>query len=169
MRRGPDTDMYAHPSFLRGYPQTLSQLRKSTSSATTSRKGSISSVSQSNYRSSLAISGLVSKASSLSQLTSVMSPLSPKDVTQVHKSSFPSRSSPSNRPLSKREIRSDSFAANILTPSMDEMEEPQNKRTFRNGSSSHPDFSMLEKSACYPKGGKLALLTIAMTAIGDCE
>lgn len=28
VRRGPDTDMYAHPSFVRGQPETLSHLRK---------------------------------------------------------------------------------------------------------------------------------------------
>jgi len=28
IRRGPDTDQYAHPSFLRGYPELLGQLRK---------------------------------------------------------------------------------------------------------------------------------------------
>ena len=32
MRRGPDTDMYAHPSFVRGSPEALSQLRKCTGS-----------------------------------------------------------------------------------------------------------------------------------------
>lgn len=32
VRRGPDTDMYAHPSFVRGCPEALSQLRKCTSS-----------------------------------------------------------------------------------------------------------------------------------------
>ena len=32
-RRGPDTDMYAHPSFVRGEPDMLTQLRKSTSSS----------------------------------------------------------------------------------------------------------------------------------------
>jgi len=30
IRRGPDTDMYAHPAFLRGRPELLSQLKKST-------------------------------------------------------------------------------------------------------------------------------------------
>jgi len=29
VRRGPDIDMYAHPGFMRGYPEYLSQLRKS--------------------------------------------------------------------------------------------------------------------------------------------
>lgn len=33
VRRGPDTDMYAHPSFVRGCPDLLSELRKSTSSS----------------------------------------------------------------------------------------------------------------------------------------
>jgi hypothetical protein len=28
VRRGPDTDMYAHPSFIRGQPEKLAQLRK---------------------------------------------------------------------------------------------------------------------------------------------
>merc|ERR1711862_1092534 len=31
VRRGPDTDMYAHPSFVRGCPETLSQLKKNCS------------------------------------------------------------------------------------------------------------------------------------------
>ncbi|CAJ1943062.1 unnamed protein product [Cylindrotheca closterium] len=35
VRRGPDTDMYAHPCFARGYPESLAQLRKS---ATSSRR-----------------------------------------------------------------------------------------------------------------------------------
>lgn len=30
VRRGPETDMYAHPSFVRNQPETLSHLRKST-------------------------------------------------------------------------------------------------------------------------------------------
>ena len=34
VRRGPDSDMYAHPAFARGRPETLSQLRKCISSAT---------------------------------------------------------------------------------------------------------------------------------------
>ncbi|KAI2511485.1 hypothetical protein MHU86_2921 [Fragilaria crotonensis] len=34
VRRGPDTDMYAHPAFARGQPETLSQLRKCNSSGT---------------------------------------------------------------------------------------------------------------------------------------
>jgi len=33
IRRGPDTDMYAHPAFLRGRPELLSQLKKSTHSS----------------------------------------------------------------------------------------------------------------------------------------
>jgi len=33
VRRGPDTDMYAHPCFVRGRPESLSQLRKSTTSS----------------------------------------------------------------------------------------------------------------------------------------
>mmetsp|Transcript_31957 Transcript_31957/g.77550 ORF Transcript_31957/g.77550 Transcript_31957/m.77550 type:complete len:252 (-) Transcript_31957:4195-4950(-) len=33
VRRGPDTDMYAHPCFVRGCPESLSQLRKSTTSS----------------------------------------------------------------------------------------------------------------------------------------
>lgn len=33
MRRGPDTDMYAHASFVRGQPETLSLLRKCNSTA----------------------------------------------------------------------------------------------------------------------------------------
>lgn len=33
VRRGPDTDMYAHPSFARKHPELLSQLRKCTSAA----------------------------------------------------------------------------------------------------------------------------------------
>eukprot|EP00980_Cylindrotheca_fusiformis_P016193 scaffold4811_cov171-Cylindrotheca_fusiformis.AAC.1 len=33
VRRGPDTDMYAHPAFMRGRPESLSELRKSTSSS----------------------------------------------------------------------------------------------------------------------------------------
>mmetsp|Transcript_34594 Transcript_34594/g.98425 ORF Transcript_34594/g.98425 Transcript_34594/m.98425 type:complete len:230 (-) Transcript_34594:125-814(-) len=33
VRRGPDTDMYAHPSFLRCQPDLLSELRKSTSAS----------------------------------------------------------------------------------------------------------------------------------------
>jgi len=32
VRRGPDTDMYAHPAFIRGKPELLIQLRKSASS-----------------------------------------------------------------------------------------------------------------------------------------
>jgi len=37
IRRGPDTDMYAHPAFLRGRPELLSQLKKSTHSADKTR------------------------------------------------------------------------------------------------------------------------------------
>ena len=33
VRRGPDTDMYAHPSFIRSRPEMLSQLRKSTTAS----------------------------------------------------------------------------------------------------------------------------------------
>jgi len=33
VRRGPDTDMYAHPSFLRGYSDLLSELKKCKSAA----------------------------------------------------------------------------------------------------------------------------------------
>mmetsp|Transcript_6575 Transcript_6575/g.9582 ORF Transcript_6575/g.9582 Transcript_6575/m.9582 type:complete len:306 (+) Transcript_6575:73-990(+) len=33
VRRGPDTDMYAHPSFIRGIPEILSQLKKGNTSA----------------------------------------------------------------------------------------------------------------------------------------
>merc|ERR1711862_642939 len=38
VRRGPDIDMYAHPSFIRGCPEALSHLRKNR--CTTSRKTS---------------------------------------------------------------------------------------------------------------------------------
>lgn len=37
VRRGPDTDMYAHPAFVRGQPETLSQLRKCNSSVARKR------------------------------------------------------------------------------------------------------------------------------------
>mmetsp|Transcript_704 Transcript_704/g.879 ORF Transcript_704/g.879 Transcript_704/m.879 type:complete len:252 (+) Transcript_704:126-881(+) len=37
VRRGPDTDMYAHPAFVRGQPQSLSQLRKCNSTAARKR------------------------------------------------------------------------------------------------------------------------------------
>jgi len=37
VRRGPDTDMYAHPAFLRGRPELLSQLKKGTHSADKTR------------------------------------------------------------------------------------------------------------------------------------
>eukprot|EP00934_Nitzschia_sp_Nitz4_P001449 Nitzschia sp. Nitz4//scaffold2_size372955//62102//62805//NITZ4_000372-RA/size372955-processed-gene-0.474-mRNA-1//-1//CDS//3329546623//1449//frame0 len=33
LRRGPDSDMYAHPSFIRGEPELLTQLRKCTSAS----------------------------------------------------------------------------------------------------------------------------------------
>ena len=33
VRRGPDMDMYAHPSFVRGHPEMLGLLRKCTSSS----------------------------------------------------------------------------------------------------------------------------------------
>jgi hypothetical protein len=33
VRRGPETDMYAHPAFVRGQPQTLCRLRKTSSSS----------------------------------------------------------------------------------------------------------------------------------------
>jgi hypothetical protein len=33
VRRGPDTDMYAHPSFTRGHPESLTELRKSSSAS----------------------------------------------------------------------------------------------------------------------------------------
>jgi hypothetical protein len=48
VRRGPDTDMYAHPSFLRGYPDMLSELKKCKSAADrkrqakTTKQGSVS-------------------------------------------------------------------------------------------------------------------------------
>ncbi len=42
VRRGPDTDMYAHPSFVRSYPDLLIELRKS-SSASRKRPSRVSS------------------------------------------------------------------------------------------------------------------------------
>lgn len=38
VRRGPDTDMYAHPSFLRGQPDLLSELKKCKSAADRKRQ-----------------------------------------------------------------------------------------------------------------------------------
>jgi len=37
VRRGPDTDMYAHPAFVRGQPESLSHLRKCNSTAARKR------------------------------------------------------------------------------------------------------------------------------------
>jgi hypothetical protein len=44
VRRGPDTDMYAHPSFVRGKPELLTRLRKCASAASRRNQSSESSL-----------------------------------------------------------------------------------------------------------------------------
>lgn len=60
VRRGPDTDMYAHPSFIRGLPERLSQLRKCTPSA---GKRNYSSTQNANTSSSQRTTSTFSKRS----------------------------------------------------------------------------------------------------------
>lgn len=172
--------MYAHPSFLRGYPQTLSQLRKSTSSASSSRKAtSNSQLSSSNSSSSSSISehSFASKSPSTKVMISQFmkssqaisaSPPSPKHVSQVHHSDS-SGLPQSSKPLLCREI-----TLNSDVQQHRDSEQVETSQSMSNINQSfcnrrYPDVPMVEGSGCYPRGGKLALLTIALTAIGDCE
>lgn len=113
VRRGPDTDMYANPSFMRGRPESLAQLKKN--SCSTDRKGLI-----------------------LGMYNHQSAPPSPVHVT---------------KDTSMREIHSDSsFNANTLKYSPPLV---TNKVDY-------------VKSNCnVSNGGRLALLTIALSSLAD--
>ena len=195
--------MYAHPSFLRGFPQTLSQLRKCTSSNSTSRKicpsSSISSFNSiSSPHSSLSskefysCSPTTSPESVLeesSSLNSIQSQMTPNFVSssssiknnyngsnQVVRSSLNEISySSTTVPFLRRElIRNANISSQTQYPKQEITSQPGMMTASRNNihtykTSSRPDFTRLENSGCYANGSKLALLTIALTAIGDCD
>ena len=82
VRRGPDTDMYAHSSFVRSHPELLSELRKSSSASRrrTSRVSSEDSDSTSSgSRTSFVRS--VSPSSSPNDCASYFQPIAKKKVS----------------------------------------------------------------------------------------
>jgi len=159
VRRGPDADMYAHPAFIRGYPQNLSQLRKNASSTYTGRKTtSNSSISPSLSKNSLIqkpISLIVNKASQAkvrSHSSSTHDPSVNQSIPKLHSCYIENVRPYVYSDQCKNQAKSSMLKSNL-------------NQLFC--SPSFPCRSELEKSDCYPS--KLALLTIALTAFDNCD
>lgn len=82
VRRGPDTDMYAHPSFVRGCPEVLSELRKCSNSKERIQEDRVIGTSDT---STCSTETRASYDSNLPSLLRTITPLSDNGLDQVTK------------------------------------------------------------------------------------
>jgi HSF-type DNA-binding len=94
VRRGPDTDMYAHPSFIRGKPELLSELRKC-SSAVSRRKASRSVGDESDVSTSGSWGNSTSSRSDIDDSPKAVTPVTPPK-TITHTLDLTQAASPTN-------------------------------------------------------------------------
>lgn len=86
VRRGPDADMYSHPSFLRGHPEMLMQLRKCNTVAVRRRQSNGSDSSEGQTTPPVSTSGLGHTARTVSpsppRIDATSDQLQPRGTTQ---------------------------------------------------------------------------------------
>ena len=88
VRRGPDTDMYAHPSFIRGHQEAVAQLRKGGGSSSSSRSRSRSPSAQAQQTTSKLTSSPATVSIASSRSNSFSSTISSSATSAVEQLSF---------------------------------------------------------------------------------
>lgn len=160
VRRGPDADMYAHPSFLRGRPEILSELKKCKSAA--DRKRQAKPHNQSNPQSPSIGTQEILPATMAAKMNTSTRAVSPTSSSSSDDDMYPSMRNMSipSRHFFEHQLHQTSQLTNFdknSQPTLSELIANQ----IRQGSPS--------KEISPQPTGKLDLLTLAITCLNDAS
>lgn len=156
VRRGPDTDMYAHPSFIRGHQEAVAQLRKGGGSSSNSSSSRSRSPAQAQQHQTVVVSKLVTTPSPATvSIASSRSNSFSSTMSSAEQLSFQADDQLRYQRRSNTLFELQNCSRNNETVSY---QSHSNTRRF-----AHTELPLNSTKAC----NKLALLTLALSSLAD--